>query len=574
MEYIFSEWQKKLSEFESSVKKDLEEIRKCKAEMQQMQLEVTSQKKGKYISDDQRLILSAPEIIIGYVDEGGAHYEGQGSNIIIRGTQVDLQGVGLGGQVATRAASILQIAEDPGSDGHEKVVYPHSQVVSQARNISIQSNDAEGVFSESPRMAGGSGISIHADEHLVISASQSSKEHEERLTTLLSLLKDRNGELETEAQQHKLSFGMMIASMEKLLEEKKLLQVDDMLVRSSYHAIRDLNEKIELLSLQLSEEVRSYADVLSLLAETNRQLNCLNKEKEGIKKDDDFKTQLTGASISIDAERISMTSIDGDGNLRDNDSAGVSILANNIAVSAIEADGSLKKDGKLSINTKTVEISTANNQDIKYEDGELTSGNYPAEGDVIIRSKNISLESIDYEIADKEEKAKALTKEGSITIRAEKALLSATDIEEEAPNIFSLDATEKTIQMQAEKMMVGEKDKSKLFEVTSETINITAEKTLKSQQGDGKALLQAEGDKISIKGEEVGIEGKTKIKGDTDIDGKTHMSDSATIDSDATIKGDTTINGNATAQGEVKGQKGSFDNLEAKLSFKSRNISD
>ena len=34
MDFIFKNWQKKLSDFESSVKKDLAEIRKCKAEIQ------------------------------------------------------------------------------------------------------------------------------------------------------------------------------------------------------------------------------------------------------------------------------------------------------------------------------------------------------------------------------------------------------------------------------------------------------------------------------------------------------------------------------------------------------------
>ena len=36
IDFIFKNWQKKLSDFESSVKKDLAEIRKCKAEIQQM----------------------------------------------------------------------------------------------------------------------------------------------------------------------------------------------------------------------------------------------------------------------------------------------------------------------------------------------------------------------------------------------------------------------------------------------------------------------------------------------------------------------------------------------------------
>jgi DNA-binding protein YbaB len=42
MDYIFKEWQDRLSQFESSVKKDLAEIRQCKAEVQQMTCEGTA----------------------------------------------------------------------------------------------------------------------------------------------------------------------------------------------------------------------------------------------------------------------------------------------------------------------------------------------------------------------------------------------------------------------------------------------------------------------------------------------------------------------------------------------------
>ena len=61
MDFIFKEWQKKLSDFESSVKKDLAEIRKCKAEIQKMKQDTEFEKRrGRYIHDEERLILSAP----------------------------------------------------------------------------------------------------------------------------------------------------------------------------------------------------------------------------------------------------------------------------------------------------------------------------------------------------------------------------------------------------------------------------------------------------------------------------------------------------------------------------------
>ena len=584
MDYIFKDWQDRLSEFESSVKKDLVEIRKCKAEMQQMKLELASMKKGRVISDNERLILSAPEIIIGHVDEGGMLKEGSASHIIVRGTQVDVHGIGQGGQVAMRAPSIRQIAEDPGSDGRERVVYSNSEVVSQARNITLQSNDVEGMFSDYPGSTGGSGILIHADQEVKIDASVSSEKKEERLSALISQLKARNGDLEKQAMQHKISFAQIIASMETLLAKRSLLLVDNETVRTSFEMIGDLNGQIDQMSLSLSEEVRSYADVLSLLAETSRQLKCLDEEKGKIKKGDAYKKNYTGAHVSIDGEHIELKSVDGDGNLRENEASGISLKANVVSVAALEADGSLKKEGKLNINTKNVEISTADNKDMKYDDqGELTSAMHATEGDVIIRSKNISLESLDYELADKELKEKALTKDGKISIRAEKTDLSAVNTEGKAAGSISLNAkdvslkamdTDKEshedkepaqggkVQLLAENMFMGGKDKSKQLQMVSEAISLAAANELKAQQGEEKAVFKLSDEKMAVTASEVSVKGKTAIEGDTQIKG------------DAEVDGSTKVSGDSEVKGEVKASKGTFDKLEAKASFKSRNIMD
>ena len=120
MDYIFKEWEKKLTALAESVEKDLEEIRRCKAEMQQLRIDTIAEvKKGQYVRNDRRLVLSAPEIIIGNVDSNGTLFDG-GSTIVVRGTNVGIQAAGEAGQVETRAASIRDIAEDPGSDGMEQ----------------------------------------------------------------------------------------------------------------------------------------------------------------------------------------------------------------------------------------------------------------------------------------------------------------------------------------------------------------------------------------------------------------------------------------------------------------------
>ncbi len=585
MDYIFKDWQDRLSKFESSVKKDLAEIRQCKADIQQMKLEMASEQKGRFISDDQRLILSAPEIIIGHVDQGGTLLEGKGSVVVVRGTQVGVHGIGEGGQVDIKASCIRQTAEDPGSDGREHVVYSGSRIMSQARNITLQSNDAKGLFSEVPGTTGGSGILIHSDAELRVEAAVSSELREKRLSELVAQLKERSSDLEKQAMQHKLSFGLMVAEMEKLLTERRLVLVDDVTVRSGYDVLQELNEKVDLMSLQLSEEVRSYADVLSLLAETSRQLKCLDEEKKNIKKGDAFKNTSTGARVSIAAEQITLASVDGDGNLRDNKEAGFSVKASDIILESVEADGSLKKEGRLSVNAKNVEISTTDNTDMKYDEnsGETVAATHLAEGDVVIRSKTITLESIDYEVADKKLQEKALAKDGRITIRAEKTDLSATDTEGKATGSISLNAkdvsvkamdTDKdshkdsevakdgSVKVIAESMTLGEKDKSKLLQAVGETVTLSAAKELKAQQGEEKAVVALNGENVTVTGS------KVDVKGETTIDGKT------TIKGDTEVNGSEKVSGDADVKGEVKGSQGTFNKLEAKMSFKSRNITD
>ena len=103
MDYIFEEWEKRLSAFEASVESDLAEMRQCKAEMRNLTAEISNQlKKGRFERDSERLILSAPEIIIGNVDSEGMLLEGP-SVITVRGTNIGLQAAGDNGQVETRA---------------------------------------------------------------------------------------------------------------------------------------------------------------------------------------------------------------------------------------------------------------------------------------------------------------------------------------------------------------------------------------------------------------------------------------------------------------------------------------
>ena len=630
MDYIIKDWEKKMSAFESSVEKDLKEIRKCKADIQQMRNEIQREKQGNYfVRDAQRIILSAPEIILGNVDPDGVLYDGAASKIVLRGTDVDLEASGHGGRVETRAASIRQIAEDPGSDGHEHVVGVLSEVVSQARQIVIQSDDATGAFSALPS-SGGSGVCIHTDSQIEISATQTAESREKQLENRIKELETRKSQLKEQAADHKESFGDLIKEIEELMQKREELVKDDNAIRAKYNEMEEANAELELATESLGEEARSYSAILAMLSETNRLLKCFKDEKSKIKKGDDFKKNATGCAVSILGERIGLASVDGEGNLRDTDGSGIAMTANRVSIAAIEADGKLKEKGQVRFQAKNVEVTTAGTADATYDKGELTKATYEAEGDFTLKSKNITIESVDYEVADKkrkekqltadskiklraktievstessanvevddegkltkanyqaegdiivrsktltvastdndlendETKEKALTAGGTITIRAEKMDLAATDTEGKATGSVSINAkdvslksmdTDKeshddkalaaggTMLIVSETMNVGAKSKdmkSKKVETMSEEISVAADKTLEHNQGDGKASVKLADGKATVEAS------KTQIGCDTEV------------------------------KGEVKAPKATIDKVQVNQSFKSPNITD
>ena len=636
MGYIFEEWEKRLSNFANSVEKDLAEIRQCKADIQKMKVEMTAElQKGRYVRDDHRLVLSAPEIVIGNVDRNGTLFSG-GSTIVVRGTDVGLQAASEGGVLELRAPGIRQIAEDPGVDGREHVVYNRSEVVSQARNIILQSDDTVDAFYEPAIPSGGSGVRIHADQKLELEATMTAESKVKLLDDCVKKAEESKKTLKAMADKQKEGFKKSVEEIKKLIEEKEKLCTDLTAVRTNAGEIVDLDRDIRELSSSISNNIYDFNNVLSELAEVNRQIKCFKEQKGKVVKGDDFKKNTTGATVSIKGESIGIVSADGENNLRDNEGSGIALTANNVSIASVEEDGKLKEKGKVSVKAMNIEMATAGEADAKYEKDELTTATYTAEGDFTLKSKNITIESVDYEVKDKklQEKAltadskiklraktievsteasanvevddkgeltkanftadgdiivrsktftlestdndiesgkpkeKALTKDGKVTIRAEKMDLSATDTEGKATGSVNINAkavglksmdVEKekrtddklaagsTMTLVSEKMFVGAKSKdikSKKLQAVSEEMGMFADKTFEAQQGDGKAVLQLDGGNANVGGS------KTAVYGDTTINGKTEI------------------------KGDVKAPKATIDNIEAKSSFKSTNISD
>lgn len=529
----FSNWLDALEDFQKNIEKDLEEIRQHKAEVRQMKNELVDHlDTGRYVCDDSRVIISAPEIIIGNVDKSGVLHEGY-SKVIIRANDVNLEGVGTGatdiGSVVTRASSIQQIAVDPGSDGEESVVKPISEVISQARSVVLRGETAQDVF---PLSASGSGYGIHlsTDGLINIDATKPCDTLKEQLTTQEQNLTSIVSDLKAQMNATKSEASSLISELNKLVGQDTMND-DANATRTNYLDIEELHQEFRQLTRTLYGTLTNYFNVLSRLAEANRQLESVKTQKEEVTKlKSTYKDKSTKTHITLQSENINLVSIDGDGNRRTNDGAGISLAGKRIALSSYNDDGAFIPKSDIAIASAKVEISTANHK-ISGEDMDL-----PAEGSVRVVSKEITVESIDYEYKSKKTQEKSLTKEGSFTVRAEKINLNATDTEGKATGSIAANAkaievkamdvdkekrTDKslaagsTLLLLAEKVYAGSKDKktkSKSVQVASDKIGLFGDTTVELQQ-DGKAILQLSGGDASLSGSKTTFYGETTLQG-------------------------------------------------------------
>lgn len=531
----FENWLEAIEDFQKNIEKDLEEIRRHKADVQRMKTDLMDHlDTGRYVRDENRVVISAPEIIIGNVDKSGVLHNGY-SKVIIRASDVNIEGVGTGatgiGSVVSRAASIRQIAVDPGIDGVENVVKPVSEIVSQARSVMLRGESASDVFPMGGVADGGEGIYLSTDAMIHIDATKPCDSLKERLELQEKSLNTLVGNLKQKMSAAKSESSSLISELNKLVE-KDTMNADATSTRSNYLDIEELHGEIRLQTSMLYAALTNYFDILSRLAEANRQLDSVKEQKEEVSKlKSTYQNETTETFISLQSEHISLVSTDGEGNLRTNKGAGIGLSGKEINLSSYGNDGSLIKDSAIFMGSQDVNIDTANPK-ISKENIDL-----PAEGSVRVASKAIRVEAVDYGTKDNKTEEKSLTKEGSFTLRAETINLNATDTEGKATGSIAANAkavelksmdvdkekrTDKslaagsTLLLLAEKVFAGAKDqktKSKGVQVASAEVGLFGDKTVELQQDGGKAILQLSGGNASLSGSKTTFYGETTVEG-------------------------------------------------------------
>ena len=401
----------------------LEAIRKLKDEVYNLKVDNFNQSMGRVIRDDKRIVLSAPEIIIGDVNLGGILNPGCESKVVIRGTDVRLQGAGDVGRIGVQAPIIEQVAENPGIDGNEHVVGEVSKIVSQAANVTIQSDKVQngGAFPTVSDMSE-AGIRLKSDRQVDIQAAASRENRLQQIDKRLKALKVSKKAIDDDLKKARDEFKKQRKEIDDLLEKKSKLAKNEEDVRTDYHDMDELNVRIEELSMSITEAIFKYSDLLSMSGENTRLTKYFNTQKDQLSKvtADDFKKKSTRTAINMISETVNLSSMDADGNVRTNPEAGFNVLTNAMSVRGDHDDkGSLLESNRLLVNMRRVDITTAGSADKEADDKDvLTKAQYQNEGDVVIRSKNITLESVDYEVAEKKYKEKGLTADGKILLRS------------------------------------------------------------------------------------------------------------------------------------------------------------
>ena len=629
MDTVFSDWKEALQNLQDCVEKDLEEIRKQKAEVQQIKIDIFNRlAEGKYFRDDKRIVISAPEIIIGDVDKSGTLW-GDGGAVVVRGGNVSLEGTGETGTVTSRAPFISQIAVDPGPDGVEEVVWPHSQVVSQARNIVLQSNESNGYFSEAP-VSGGAGVRIHADDTIEISATKSVENRGNSISDKLSDLKSVKSDLNSEASAKMKQVNSIISDVEDILKSEEDLKDGELDIRSNLVDLVELQNQYEGMIPALYNAVTNCIDTLSRLAETNRRITALEAEQTDVDNaKSEFTDKTTGTRLTVNAEQMLFSSVDGDGNIRTNDESSIHMQARHMSADTLNVDGTLIADSSISFNTESLSISTANTEMTDETNGSVTSG-----GSVFIETKDFSVVAVDYDIKDGELEEKDQASESSVSIRAENIDLLSQDKDGNTTGQFSVYAadtkfgsidkdknTTGTFTVQAQNMALSSTDKDKnatgQFTLVTELASVAAidkegkakgqisldakDVYVKATDVDAEELTDknmAEGSSLTLLAEKMyigrtdadnqakellvsadktGIYGKTtaemqqgEAKAVVQLDG----GNVAISGSKAEFYGDNTVNGKTDFKADTTMTKLTADNVEAKTSFKSKNISD
>lgn len=389
-------WRAAIDELKKDLKTVLEDIHSQKDKIQELRNQVDNElAQVKYVRDDKRLVLSAPEIIIGNVDRQGHLI--QGGQIILRGEDICLSGVGKTANVHAHAANIRLVNDDQGPDGNEAFVHDGSKIVALGKAISMKAENYQDIFVSGEDIPTSPGqISFTADNKLELLAQKDRK-------ILEATIKSRTETLGEKIDPTKNKLASIGEEINKIIEEadensSPAYNIDPgwwhrhFFYEAKEHQ-KEYKEKIGSLYDKLIEFEKEAATIV----EAKRQHEALGKII--IPSSDNFEKADSGCQITINSEKIDIESRDAK-DFRTTAASQVNIQSPKINLITGPMEDVITPEGKISMKAQDVDIDTSEPSK-KDDQGKQT---LTTRGTVKINSREITLQSLNYSI-DKDGKA-------------------------------------------------------------------------------------------------------------------------------------------------------------------------
>lgn len=536
-------WLKVLKEYKASIGKDLAEIRQRQAEMQRMKTEILNQYgEGLYVRDDKRIIISAPEIIIGNLNRDGTLIQTDASSaVIIRSNNIRNEAASnlSHGTITNMADQISNICADPGIDGNEANVNMTSNFSVQAQSVVLQSEETMGTFTGYEPANKGE-IKIMADKSVTVAAEQPMKA---RLKQTEALIKNKKDE-------------------KKRLEDSVLPNLDTMAHKfETYDVAKELGKKDvklgkhdtykQMCDNQLSsilKDVSIYQDTVSKISSLDKQIKALNSKKEYIKGNVDNPKGMRPTAINLQAGTTSILSRDEDYNLHLHKGAGFEVNAKNIKMHSMEnITKGIAPNSHISLGSENILMSTTN-----YKKGSKPGSlDMESQGKVSITSRDIVFQSVSMEKKDENAKIteKFLDEKGSIkmhsyevdinTQRTTGEVVGRVRINSRNIGLISKDFNPKNgeytpsicgnIYMNAEKIVQtytgDDSANTSFFYIGFNNVYIKAQKKAEFTQGKNTAMIQMIDGKTYWKGSQNEITGKLEVVGESTFKSPVSLTD-------------------------------------------------
>lgn len=572
---IYSDIQGKLAAFDQMMDAKLEEIRQIRNEIVQLQTKLQGEYKwGTYLHDDKRIVISAPEIIIGNVDKMGHLQGGTVAKVIIRGNKVNVEGVGNGdnntGIITNQATRIINRASDPGPYGVEDIVYQKSLIANIARAINLRGVEDLGTFYTDFENAP-AGIHIHSDNSMTLEANQPLAKTAAQLDKKMAACQALDKQYDTTLKQLKASLDALTKKMSDTIAQIEEMNADRDNIRNNAVEYSTLNTVLHKYTGEYYALTANYFGFQTTKAENARQMKVLTAMKEELNKQVQRagnKTTTLNGNIIINSTAIDVNVADDGGTYRSDAKSGFQLNASDIRINAREDSGKLLPDGCVTIGGQNVKIDT------NEFDGDFTSGSVkiPGKGMFSLLSKNIKLESVDYSLDNGAKKEEALTAGGNMQIRTESVSVMSTSTDGKATGSISLNAKDVTVaSSDYQKDDKGAYSPQGLaaggnINVTGETIALGHANSKEVKMAADVATVQGKSEaKLAQGGIGSAPEAAVVVQG-----GSTNIASSSNTD----IYGNIGLRGETKVSAGISGPKASFDGLEVSKGLKTPNFSD